>query len=383
MANVKISALPAGSTAAGGDVPMVQAGVTNKLTLGTLAYQAASAVAITGGTITGLSNLTIANAGTLTPASSDGAALGTAALMWADLFLASGGVVNFNNGDVTITHAADTLTFAGATTTGYQFQDGPLRPVANDGIALGVSGTAFADLFLATGGVINWNAGDVTITHAANTLTFAGATTTGYQFQDGPIRPVANDGVALGVSGTAFSDLFLANGGIINWNAANMRIIHSAGALTVSGGNLIFPGTGTNDDAAAGIVGELIESEITQGSAVSLTTGTTANVTSISLTAGDWDVWGSVWFNPAATTTITRYSGAISSSSATLPTAPGSGAYFVKQQASLAPNVQEGFPVGMRRISLSGTTTIYLVARATFADSTLSAYGYIGARRRR
>src|SRR5262249_25467521 len=43
------------------------------------------------------------------PTSSDGAALGTTALMWSDLFLASGAVINFNNGDVLITHVADAL----------------------------------------------------------------------------------------------------------------------------------------------------------------------------------------------------------------------------------------------------------------------------------
>lgn len=49
------------------------------------------------------------------PTSSDGAALGTTALMWSDLFLASGAVINFNNGNVTLTHSAATLTIAGAT----------------------------------------------------------------------------------------------------------------------------------------------------------------------------------------------------------------------------------------------------------------------------
>ena len=49
----------------------------------------------------------------LSPVTSDGVALGTSSLMWSDLFLASGGVVNFNNGDVTLTHASDTLTLAG------------------------------------------------------------------------------------------------------------------------------------------------------------------------------------------------------------------------------------------------------------------------------
>ncbi len=51
----------------------------------------------------------------LYPATSDGNALGTSSNMWADLFLASGSVVNWSAGDVTLTHSADTLSFAGAT----------------------------------------------------------------------------------------------------------------------------------------------------------------------------------------------------------------------------------------------------------------------------
>ncbi len=44
--------------------------------------------------------------------------------------------------------------------------------------------------------------------------------------------PDANDGAYLGQSGTAFSDLFLADGGVINWNAGNATLTHSAGLLT-------------------------------------------------------------------------------------------------------------------------------------------------------
>lgn len=110
-----------------------------------------------------------------TPITSDGAALGTTAKMWSDLFLANGGVINFNNGDVTITHiAANTLLFAGAG-AGYAF-DAIVYPNTNDGAALGSGTNSFSDLFLASGGVINFNNGDITITHSADALAFAGGT---------------------------------------------------------------------------------------------------------------------------------------------------------------------------------------------------------------
>ena len=35
--------------------------------------------------------------------------------MWSDLFVASGGVINFNNGDMTLTHSSNTVTVAGGT----------------------------------------------------------------------------------------------------------------------------------------------------------------------------------------------------------------------------------------------------------------------------
>lgn len=53
-----------------------------------------------------------------------------------DLLLTSvGGVINFNGGDVTITHATDTLTFAGVAGNGYVFNDGNII-VGNGVIAL-------------------------------------------------------------------------------------------------------------------------------------------------------------------------------------------------------------------------------------------------------
>lgn len=128
-------------------------------------------VDLSSSTLTGLT----LTASVVAPDADDGAALGSTALKWSDLFLASGAVINFNNGDVTITHSSNTLTIAGGDlvlptitiSTG-------IVPDANDGAYLGQSGTAFSDLFLASGAVINFDASDVTITHGSNVLTIAG-----------------------------------------------------------------------------------------------------------------------------------------------------------------------------------------------------------------
>ena len=59
--------------------------------------------------------------GNIIPSSSNGAALGTTSLMWSDLFLASGGVINFNNGDMALTHNSSgyTLDLTGASSGGF------------------------------------------------------------------------------------------------------------------------------------------------------------------------------------------------------------------------------------------------------------------------
>jgi hypothetical protein len=52
-----------------------------------------------------------------------------------------------------------------------------LQPTTNDGVALGTTALGWSDLHLATGGVINWANGEMTLTEGdANTLTIAGGT---------------------------------------------------------------------------------------------------------------------------------------------------------------------------------------------------------------
>lgn len=184
----------------------------------------------------------------VSPAVSDGAALGSTTSMWSDLFLASGGVINWNNGDVQITHAANALGFSGAS-GGYSF-DMTIYPAANDGGALGGTGNQWSDLYIASGGVINFDNGDVTITHAANFLSFAGASS-GYVF-DAQVSPASDDGGALGnATANRWSDLFLASGAVINFNNGDVTITHGANLLAIAGGNV---GIGTESNPQADLV---------------------------------------------------------------------------------------------------------------------------------
>lgn len=99
-----------------------------------------------------LSNKTITT--TLTPTANDGAALGTTALSWADLFLASGSVINFANGDVTLTHASNKLTLNGGSFEHTQ--------AAADGFTLKAAVAPTTDIFNIT------NSGFVNVTDSVN-----------------------------------------------------------------------------------------------------------------------------------------------------------------------------------------------------------------------
>ena len=149
--------------------------------------------------------------------------------------------------------------------------------------------------------------------------------------------------------------------------------------LTLNGkgtGGVAVKGVSTNTSAAAGYVGEYIESKIAIGSAVSLTTNVQANITSISLTAGDWDVWGNYATDTNAGTTVTITIGSINTTSATLGN-PQDGGYtnypgnFQNVVAGLSP----------KRISVASTTTVYLVGYSIFITNTQKMYGGLFARR--
>lgn len=161
-------------------------------------------------------------------------------------------------------------------------------------------------------------------------------------------------------------------------NAASFTTIAASSTITPSQTSGIV-GTTTNNSANAGSVGEYVSSTVLAGSAVAYTNGVSMNITSISLTAGDWDVWGTV--APIPGTQIQAVQGWVGTVSATAPTLPnGGGSVFLP--VALTSGQGCVLPVGMMRLSLSATTTVYLGANiSSTANGTV--YGFIGARRRR
>lgn len=152
---------------------------------------------------------------------------------------------------------------------------------------------------------------------------------------------------------------------------------------TITTPNIV--GSSTNDSASAGSVGEHQISTVVSGSAVTLTTATAANVTSLSLTAGDWDVWGNVALDTTGGPSATQEIVWVSTTSATVPS-PLTGAVGAYSQLSYAgrdPSF-DTMQTGARRLSLSSTTTVYLGAYVIFTGGTaVKAYGSLQARRRR
>lgn len=140
-----------------------------------------------------------------------------------------------------------------------------------------------------------------------------------------------------------------------------------------------LPGTATNDNAASGNVGEYITAS---AGSVSISNNTPKDITSISLTAGDWDVTGNITVIPAASTVVTSVTGWISTTSATQPSPPNNGAFYTSFQSwttGTSPNFSAN--VGTMRLSLSSTTTVYFSTNLTFTTSTAAASGFIRARR--
>lgn len=168
----------------------------------------------------------------------------------------------------------------------------------------------------------------------------------------------------------------------ITAGTAGQALTSGGGAAAASTWSNLTAITTTNDNAAAGNLGEYITATIATGASVTLTTAVTANVTSVSLTGGDWDCDGTVDYTFGATTSYTNLTQGISTTSITL----GAQDTFTDfATAALIPTAAKDMALAVPTVreSLASTTTVFLVAQATFTVSTLKAYGTIRCRRMR
>lgn len=203
--------------------------------------------------LAGVCNISALTVGILTvntgiiPDANDGAYLGTGALGFSDLFLASGGVINWANGNTTLTHSTGLLTSnVPLTVSGHLIAVHATNPY----IELSkTDATARISYIQIASDLLN-------ITH--NSISVLDISTAGVMAINVGLTPDANDGAYLGTGALGFSDLFLASGGVVNWANGDVTVIHSSGALSITGTitltSLAGSGTRVVEASSAGVL---------------------------------------------------------------------------------------------------------------------------------
>jgi|GEM_PF-1976213 len=148
-----------------------------------------------------------------------------------------------------------------------------------------------------------------------------------------------------------------------------------AGDGTTAGGNQIVgsrKGVTDASNATTGEVGEFLTA--TSAAVVSLTSGSPANLGSITLSAGDWDVSCVIEMQPTSAT-LAQMQAALTTTSATLSAFPDR----YQLVASTAANVD--FVTPTLRVNVSASTTVYAVGQTVFTSGTCAGRAFIRARR--
>lgn len=141
-------------------------------------------------------------------------------------------------------------------------------------------------------------------------------------------------------------------------------------------------GATTNNAAATGSVGESVDASVGSGSAIGISNATPTNVTNVSLTAGDWDISGTIYYIPAGSASVTQLEGSLSTTTAARDLGAGDYASMTFP-GTVLPSASYGFALPTRRLSISSTTSLFLVAFCAFSIGTMTTYGALHARRMR
>jgi hypothetical protein len=338
------------------------------------------------------------------------ATIGNMTLATSTINATSGSLVLATDGTAAITvNTSQNVTFAGTTTVGNLVTSGSTI-AASGGSA--VTFDATGDISLQSLATVIWNADTGISRNAAATLRIGNGTqndasgtlvlgtiqlsnlntgassfnvqtggTNRFTFTNAPGLKTYNSG-AYGWTASA-SDPTAAFDTTLCRSAAGIVEIGTSACGTGGG----IAGVATNSSAAAGVIGEVITAVTTSGAAVTLATGSATPITSITLTAGDWDLWGVVDYTLQAATSVTymeqgTYTNA---SCSTAPSFDGQDTHSTFETAAnvMTATVDPGWLIPNQVVSLSGSTKICLIAKSAFTAGTAKAYGTITARRMR
>ena len=204
------------------------------------------------------------SATSFTPATNDGGALGSTSLQFSDLFLAEGGVINWDNGDITLTQTGDVLALAGGDLAvgATPATSGVIRIPNNNSVkSMNAAGNGAIILFRADGSDIATFADNGFSTRINGTVV-----------QVTPnIVPTTTDTASLGTASVQWSDLFLAEGGVINWDNGDATLTQASNMVTLAGADLTAPVIN-----ATGLVVGLSATATTAGGLQAIRVGTTA-----------------------------------------------------------------------------------------------------------
>ncbi len=170
----------------------------------------------------------------------------------------------------------------------------------------------------------------------------------------------------------------ISNLGALNYSAVSFLVGDNT---TISGAGTQVGGTiqgGVTQAPSSGFLGEQIRAAIPAIGGVTLSTGVAANVANISLTPGIWDVSCIGAFTGTLTVPTAQSSVGIGIASATFG---AGGDSFVQAPLSSTATSDLMLSVPSFRLTLTATTTIYLVVQTFFSAGTAKAYGRISATR--
>jgi len=127
--------------------------------------------------------------------------------------------------------------------------------------------SAYIDLIYLGAGKIGRDADNLLDFSTDNVVTLRLSGADELVFNSSQIHPSANDGLGLGYGARGFSDLFLASGAVINFDNGNVTLTHSSNALTLADSDVLAFGTssdfsifhdGSNNYLQASGIGDII-----------------------------------------------------------------------------------------------------------------------------